>query len=50
MDQYLLHMLHKLFRHLIRLRDLQKETGGFTELVPLPFVAGEAPIALMAPA
>jgi len=33
-------------RHLIRLRDLQKETGGFTELVPLPFVAGEAPIAL----
>ncbi len=33
-------------RHLLRLRDLQKETGGFTELVPLPFVAAEAPIAL----
>ena len=25
-------------RHLIRVRDLQKETGGFTEFVPLPFV------------
>jgi FO synthase len=33
-------------RHLLRLRSLQKETGGFTELVPLPFVAAEAPIAL----
>lgn len=33
-------------RHLLRLRELQKETGGFTELVPLPFVAAEAPIAL----
>jgi FO synthase len=33
-------------RHLMRLRNLQKETGGFTELVPLPFVAAEAPIAL----
>src|SRR6185503_4992494 len=33
-------------RHLLRVRDLQKDTGGFTELVPLPFVAAEAPIAL----
>jgi FO synthase len=33
-------------RHLLRLRALQAETGGFTELVPLPFVAAEAPIAL----
>jgi FO synthase len=33
-------------RHLIRLRDLQKETGGFTEFVPLPFVHMEAPIYL----
>jgi FO synthase len=33
-------------RHLIRLRDLQSETGGFTELVPLPFVPMEAPIYL----
>ena len=30
--------------HLMRLRDLQKETGGFTEFVPLPFVAHEAPM------
>ncbi len=33
-------------RHLLRLRELQKETGGFTEFVPLPFVAEEAPIYL----
>ena len=33
-------------RHLLRLRDLQAETGGFTEFVPLPFVAAEAPIFL----
>ena len=29
-----------------RIRDLQRETGGFTEFVPLPFVHEEAPIAL----
>ena len=33
-------------RHLLRLRGLQKRTGGFTEFVPLPFVAEEAPIYL----
>ena len=33
-------------RHLLRVRDLQIETGGFTELVPLPFVHMEAPIYL----
>ncbi len=33
-------------RHLLRLRRLQAETGGFTELVPLPFVHMEAPIYL----
>lgn len=33
-------------RHFLRLRDLQEETGGFTEFVPLPFVAAEAPIYL----
>lgn len=33
-------------RHLLRLRELQHETGGFTEFVPLPFVAEEAPIFL----
>ena len=30
--------------HLLALRQLQIETGGFTEFVPLPFVAAEAPI------
>lgn len=33
-------------RHLLRLRTLQKKTGGFTEFVPLPFVAEEAPLYL----
>ena len=33
-------------RHLIRVRDLQKKTGGFTEFVPLPFVHMEAPLYL----
>ena len=32
--------------HLLAIRDLQIETGGFTEFVPLPFVAEEAPIFL----
>ena len=31
-------------RHLTVVRDLQAETGGFTEFVPLPFVHMEAPI------
>lgn len=33
-------------RHLLKIRDLQAETGGFTEFVLLPFVAEEAPIYL----
>lgn len=33
-------------RHLIEIRELQRRTGGFTEFVPLPFVALEAPIYL----
>ena len=33
-------------RHLLRIRDLQAATGGFTEFVPLPFVHMEAPIYL----
>ncbi|MSO77934.1 MAG: 7,8-didemethyl-8-hydroxy-5-deazariboflavin synthase subunit CofH [Alphaproteobacteria bacterium] len=33
-------------RHLLRLRELQTRTGGFTEFVPLPFVHMEAPIFL----
>jgi 7,8-didemethyl-8-hydroxy-5-deazariboflavin synthase CofH subunit/7,8-didemethyl-8-hydroxy-5-deazariboflavin synthase CofG subunit len=33
-------------RHILRTRALQKETGGFTEFVPLPFVHMGAPIYL----
>ncbi|HWG73426.1 MAG TPA: 5-amino-6-(D-ribitylamino)uracil--L-tyrosine 4-hydroxyphenyl transferase CofH [Acidimicrobiales bacterium] len=33
-------------RHLLRTRALQKETGGFTEYVPLPFVHMATPIYL----
>ncbi len=33
-------------RHLLRLRELQTRTRGFTEFVPLPFVHMEAPIYL----
>ena len=32
--------------HMIRTRDLQKETGGFTEFIPLPFVHMASPIYL----
>jgi len=31
-------------RHLLRIRELQAATGGFTEFVPLPFVPMETPI------
>jgi FO synthase len=31
-------------KHMLVTRDLQKETGGFTEFVPLPFVHMEAPL------
>jgi FO synthase len=31
-------------RHLLRAREQQQRTGGFTELVPLPFVPMEAPM------
>ena len=33
-------------RHFMRVRELQKRTGGFTEFVPLPFVHMEAPLYL----
>jgi FO synthase len=33
-------------RHLIRTRELQRRTGGFTEFVPLPFVHMAAPVYL----
>ena len=35
---------HHWAEHLVRIRDLQHETGGFTEFVPLPFVHMEAPM------
>ena len=31
-------------KHLLTLREIQQDTGGFTEFVPLPFVATEAPM------
>ncbi|MEH2509548.1 FO synthase [Nitrobacteraceae bacterium AZCC 1564] len=37
---------HHWARHLLRVRNLQADTGGFTEFVPLPFVHMEAPIYL----
>ena len=33
-------------RHLVRVREQQQRTGGFTEFVPLPFVHMEAPMYL----
>jgi FO synthase len=33
-------------RHLVAVRGLQRDTGGFTEFVPLPFVHMEAPMYL----
>jgi 7,8-didemethyl-8-hydroxy-5-deazariboflavin synthase CofH subunit/7,8-didemethyl-8-hydroxy-5-deazariboflavin synthase CofG subunit len=33
-------------RHMVRTRDLQAETGGFTEFVPLPFVHMATPLYL----
>ena len=33
-------------RHMVRTRDLQRRTGGFTEFVPLPFVHMASPIYL----
>ena len=33
-------------RHLLRVREIQARTGGFTEFVPLPFVPVEAPMYL----
>ncbi len=37
---------HSWATHLLRTRDLQKETGGFTEFVPLPFVHMATPLFL----
>ena len=35
---------HQWAKHLLLLRDLQEETGGITEFVPLPFIHMEAPL------
>lgn len=37
---------HHVARHLLRIRDLQVKTGGFTEFVILPFIHMEAPMYL----
>jgi len=37
---------HHVARHLLRVRDLQAKTGGFTEFVILPFIHMESPIYL----
>ncbi|KAH7287984.1 hypothetical protein KP509_31G006100 [Ceratopteris richardii] len=37
---------HHWAKHLLHLRSLQRETGGFTEFVPLPFIHMEAPLFL----
>lgn len=37
---------HHVARHLLRIRDLQAKTGGFTEFVILPFIHMEAPMYL----
>ncbi|MEM2785849.1 MAG: 5-amino-6-(D-ribitylamino)uracil--L-tyrosine 4-hydroxyphenyl transferase CofH [Candidatus Nitrosotenuis sp.] len=31
-------------RHIVKIREIQKETGGFTEFVPLNFIHSEAPM------
>ena len=36
----------QIVRHIALLRDIQQSTGGFTEFVPLSFVASEAPMYL----
>ena len=39
-----LETLEERVKHIVRLRDIQKETGGFTEFVPLNFIPAEAPM------
>ncbi|MDC3292327.1 5-amino-6-(D-ribitylamino)uracil--L-tyrosine 4-hydroxyphenyl transferase CofH [Nitrosopumilus sp.] len=39
-----LETLEQRINHMIKLREIQKETGGFTEFVPLNFVHSEAPM------
>jgi FO synthase subunit 2 len=39
-----LETLEERIKHIVKLREIQKETGGFTEFVPLNFVHTEAPM------
>ena len=39
-----LETLEERVKHIVKLREIQKETGGFTEFVPLNFVHSEAPM------
>ncbi|MCS5528027.1 MAG: 5-amino-6-(D-ribitylamino)uracil--L-tyrosine 4-hydroxyphenyl transferase CofH [Nitrosopumilus sp.] len=39
-----LETLEERINHMVKLREIQKETGGFTEFVPLDFVPTEAPM------
>ena len=39
-----LETLEQRINHMVKLREIQKETGGFTEFVPLNFVHSEAPM------
>ncbi|BDQ31285.1 7,8-didemethyl-8-hydroxy-5-deazariboflavin synthase subunit CofH [Nitrosopumilus zosterae] len=39
-----LETLEQRVAHIVKLRDIQKETGGFTEFVPLNFIHTEAPM------
>lgn len=39
-----LETLEQRVNHIVKLREIQKETGGFTEFVPLNFIHSEAPM------
>ena len=39
-----LETIEQRIKHIVKLRDIQKETNGFTEFVPLNFVHSEAPM------
>ncbi len=39
-----LETLEDRIKHIVKLREIQKETGGFTEFVPLNFIPSEAPM------
>ena len=40
---------HHWAAHICKIRDIQKETGGFTELVPLSFIYSDSPLFLSDP-